>query len=195
MLYFTGPNGYGLQTALLCFPPNIPATADYCFCNSSIYPRYSKDFLTMARDLCILACAWFVCLTNPLHKKHSVAKTESGYCLTLWREFRNMYISTVHHHIFPQILDRLHAKFWIFQCITSKSGTVAFRFSITEHSFSTALSITCWLDWRTFARSLWSLAVNGSLIWQTYTRFGRTRVRLQYFKHVCIWIFVELSKQ
>lgn len=149
----------------------------------------------MARDLCILACAWFVCLTNPLHKKTFSCENREWLLFNTMKRFRNMYISTVHRHIFPQILDRLHAKFWIFQCITSKSGTVAFRFSITEHSFSTALSITCWLHWRNFARSLWSLAVNGSLIWQTYTRFGRTRVRLQYFKHVCIWIFVELSKQ
>jgi len=38
------PNGYGLQTSLLCFPPNIPTTAAYCFCNNSIYPRYSKIY-------------------------------------------------------------------------------------------------------------------------------------------------------
>ena len=28
----TGPNIFGLQTALLCIPPDIPQGTDYCFC-------------------------------------------------------------------------------------------------------------------------------------------------------------------
>jgi len=40
ILFLPGPDGYGHPTGILCFPPNIPPDADYCFCNNSAYPRY-----------------------------------------------------------------------------------------------------------------------------------------------------------
>ena len=46
ILFLPGPDGYGHQTGILCFPPNIPPDAAYCFCNNSAYPRYGKDFIT-----------------------------------------------------------------------------------------------------------------------------------------------------
>jgi len=46
ILFLPGPDGYGHPTGILCFPPNIPPDADYCFCNNSAYPRYGKDFIT-----------------------------------------------------------------------------------------------------------------------------------------------------
>lgn len=53
-----GPNArfaFGVQTALFCFPPNLPLdNTGYCFCSNPEFPRFSKALYNL----------WFILVLN-----------------------------------------------------------------------------------------------------------------------------------
>ena len=66
----------------------------------------------------LLTCAWIFCLTNPLHKKKFSFENQE------WLLFNTMKRIQKHKYrpssSFKFLIDYPYARFWMFQCITSK---------------------------------------------------------------------------